>query len=325
MKADAIVVGAGIIGALAAYELRKRGLSVLLLDAGKEGAATSASAGMLAPYPEGLSGELLRAGLFGLDYYPHLLGELGDFGLEVEAGLSGTQVVPLSQGEKEAWAAFPSGEQPAAWEPLSYPVREGKVARTFPGGYVHPRKLREALLKALASMGTPLTLAEVERVEPGMVQGRGREAVFSAQARRILLAVGAWAGRFGLSVRPLKGEALVLETPEEAHPPMPLFAGEGYLLPREGGVYVGATARQGWAPGVDLFGLRWLADYAQKRFPSLENARLREVLWGYRPAGELFVGELREGIYAAVGHGRNGVLLAPWTAQRILELMEVGP
>jgi glycine/D-amino acid oxidase-like deaminating enzyme len=62
MRAEVAVVGAGIIGTLAAYELARRGLSVLLLDAGKEGAATLASAGMLAPYPEGLSGELLEAG-----------------------------------------------------------------------------------------------------------------------------------------------------------------------------------------------------------------------------------------------------------------------
>ncbi|TFU14784.1 NAD(P)/FAD-dependent oxidoreductase [Thermus tengchongensis] len=317
MKADVIVVGAGIIGALAAYELRKRGLEVLLLDAGKEGAATSASAGMLAPYPEGLSGEVLEAALFGLERYPDLLAELGGLGLPLEADFAGTQVVALSPREEEAWEAR---------EPLAYPVRGGRGARTFPGGYVHPRRLRQALLRALEAMGTPLLHAEVEEVREGEVRGRRRgaspEEPLAARARYLLLAVGAWGGRFGLGVRPLKGEALLLEgTP----PPVPLFAGDGYLLPREGGVYVGATGREGWAPGVDLFGLRWLADYAHERFPLLEGARFREALWGYRPVGELLVGEVQEGVYAAVGHGRNGVLLAPWTAARILELMGVKP
>jgi glycine oxidase len=60
---------------------------------------------------------------------------------------------------------------------------------------------------------------------------------------------------------------------------------------------------------VDLFGLRWLADYAHERFPLLK--------------GELFVGEVAKGVYAAVGHGRNGVLLAPWTARRLLGLLGV--
>jgi glycine oxidase len=307
MRAEVAVVGAGIIGALAAYELARRGLSVLLLDAGKTGAATLASAGMLAPYPEGLSGELLEAGLFGLAYYQELLAELAERGFPVEAGFSGTHVVALSEGEKAAWEAQ---------EPLPYPVRGGQGARRFPGGYVNPRALRETLLNLLRGMGVGLAQAEVEGVQEGRVfWGEGE-----VRARFVLLSVGAWGGRFGLGVRPLRGEALLLGG--EA-PPAPLFAGDGYLLPREGGVYVGATSREGWAEGVDLFGLRWLADYAHERFPLLEGARFQGVLWGYRPLGELFVGEVEKGIYAATGHGRNGVLLAPWTAKRLLGLMGV--
>ena len=269
MRADVAVVGAGIIGALAAYELAKRGVAVALLDAEKEGAATLASAGMLAPYPEGLSGELLEAGLYGLARYPELLAELRERGLEVEAGFSGTWVAALSLGEKEAWQAQ---------DPLPYPVRGGLGARRFPGGFVHPKALREALLEAFRDLGGTYLRAEVEGIEGGRVHWREG----ALRARFVLLAVGAWGGRFGLRVRPLKGEALLLWG--EA-PPGPLFAGEGYLLSREGGVYVGATSREGWAEGVDLYGLRWLADYAHERFPLLEGARFRGAVFGFRPAG----------------------------------------
>ncbi|BAW01098.1 oxidoreductase [Thermus thermophilus] len=307
MRAEVAVVGAGIIGALAAYELAKRGVAVALLDAERPGAATFASAGMLAPYPEGLSGELLEAGLYGLARYPELLAELKERGLEVEAAFSGTWVAALTPSEKEAWEAE---------APSPYPVRGALGARRFPGGFVHPRRLREALLQAFQDLGGTYLRAEVEGVEGGRVYwGEG-----ALRARFVLLSVGAWGGRFGLRVRPLKGEALLLEG--EA-PPGPLFAGEGYLLSREGGVYVGATQREGWEEGVDLFGLRWLADYAHERFPLLEGARFRGVVFGYRPVGELFVGEVGEGVYAAVGHGRNGVLLAPWTAKRLLGLLGV--
>ncbi len=259
MRAEAIVVGAGIVGALAAYELRKRGLSLLLLDAGKEGAATPASAGMLAPYPEGLTGEVLEAALFGLRYYPGLLQELRGLGLEVEAGFAGTQVVALSQGEAEAWHAQ---------EALPYPVRGGRGARTFPGGYVHPGALRQALLRALEAMETPLLHAEVEEVREGEVRGRWRGAPpgepFAARARHLLLAVGAWGGRFGLGVRPLKGEALLLEgTP----PPMPLFAGDGYLLPREGGVYVGPRGGRAGPRGWTSMGSGGLRTTPTSAFP----------------------------------------------------------
>ena len=313
-RAEVAVVGAGIIGALAAYELAKRGFGVLLLDAKKEGAATLASAGMLAPYPEGLSGELLEAGLYGLRTYPDLLEELGGLGKPVEAGFPGSHVVALSKGEGEAWAAH---REARPLDALPYPVRGGVGAWAFPGGYVHPAALREALLQAFQARGGVFLEAEVERVAPGRLFLPLGEEV---KARLILLAVGAWGGRFGLKVRPLRGEALLLEAPP---PPAPLFAGEGYLLPREGGVYLGATGREGWGRGVDLFGLRWLSDYGHERFPLLEEARFRGVLWGYRPLGEVFVGEVDQGVYAATGHGRNGVLLAPWTARRILELMGV--
>lgn len=307
LKAEVAVVGAGVIGALAAYELAKRGVEVVLLDAEKPGAATLASAGMLAPYPEGLSGELLEAGLFGLKTYPGLLAELKEKGHPVEASFAGTWVAALSLREKEAWEAQ---------DPLPYPVRGALGAKRFPGGFVHPKRLREALLGAFQALGGVYLRAEVEGVERGRVYwGEG-----DLRARAVLLCVGAWGGRFGLKVRPLKGEALLLEG--EA-PPGPLFAGEGYLLPREGGVYVGATGREGWQEGVDLYGLRWLADYAHERFPVLEGAAFRGVVWGYRPVGELFVGEVEEGIFAAVGHGRNGVLLAPWTAKRLLTLLGV--
>ncbi|BDG29126.1 hypothetical protein TthSNM76_13360 [Thermus thermophilus] len=179
MRADVAVVGAGIIGALAAYELAKRGVAVALLDAEKEGAATLASAGMLAPYPEGLSGELLEAGLYGLARYPELLAELRERGLEVEAGFSGTWVAALSLGEKEAWQAQ---------DPLPYPVRGGLGARRFPGGFVHPKALREALLEAFRGLGGTYLRAEVEGVEGGRVHWREG----ALRARFVLLAVGAW-------------------------------------------------------------------------------------------------------------------------------------
>ncbi|BFH76211.1 hypothetical protein TthTF19_13660 [Thermus thermophilus] len=179
MRADVAVVGAGVIGALAAYELAKRGVAVALLDAEKEGAATLASAGMLAPYPEGLSGELLEAGLYGLARYPELLAELRERGLEVEAGFSGTWVAALSLGEKEAWQAQ---------DPLPYPVRGGLGARRFPGGFVHPKGLREALLEAFRGLGGTYLRAEVEGVEGGRVHWREG----ALRARFVLLAVGAW-------------------------------------------------------------------------------------------------------------------------------------
>jgi len=48
---DVAVIGAGIVGASIAYELARRGASVIVLDSRSVGqGATQAAAGMLAPY-----------------------------------------------------------------------------------------------------------------------------------------------------------------------------------------------------------------------------------------------------------------------------------
>src|SRR5579883_1701155 len=52
MTPDVIVVGGGVIGCAAAYELARRSVSVLLLDQSYPGRATSASAGGLWPVGE---------------------------------------------------------------------------------------------------------------------------------------------------------------------------------------------------------------------------------------------------------------------------------
>ncbi|CCW35465.1 glycine oxidase [Chthonomonas calidirosea] len=294
---EVIIVGGGIIGSLIAYTLRRAGAEVIMLDAGFEGEATRASAGMLAPYPEGLAGELLEWAEESIALYPALVAELQEqTGIAVPFSLEGTGLV------------MPGGEDHlSVWPSLASLNLRG---RSYPGGYVHPLRLKEALWQAFQRMGGLVLRAEALLVTPGRVE-TDRGALLGSH---IVLATGAWSGRFGLGVQPVKGEAMWLET---APPTIPLFFEEGYLLPRDGGLYVGATQREGWRPGVDLIGLQWLISFVHNHVPHLETAPIGALLWGYRPMGTLQVGEIASGLYAATGHGRNGVLLAPATAQRI--------
>jgi choline dehydrogenase-like flavoprotein len=70
---EVVVVGGGFIGSLTAYELRKGGLEVTLVDAGKRGEATMASAGLLVQevWPE-VSAWAMKS----LERYPALIQEL---------------------------------------------------------------------------------------------------------------------------------------------------------------------------------------------------------------------------------------------------------
>jgi glycine oxidase len=94
-----------------------------------------------------------------------------------------------------------------------------------------------------------------------------------------------------------------------------------YLVPRADGVVVGATQYEhgrDTAPAVS--GVRELLDDACGVIPSLGEYELVECAAGLRPMtpdGLPIVERLDERTLVAAGHGRNGFLLAPWTAGRI--------
>jgi glycine oxidase len=168
-------------------------------------------------------------------------------------------------------------------------------------------------------MGGQLVKAEAIHVAPGQVQLK----VEALKADWVIVTAGAWSARLlPLDIHPLKGEALLLEA---SPPPAPIFAGEGYALPREGGIYLGATMRETWVEGVERIGLEELLDYARSTFPHLASAGLRDTLWGFRPGGTLTVGQVEKGLYVAAGHGPYGVTLAPATAARVAEALGVRP
>ncbi|KZK14788.1 NAD(P)/FAD-dependent oxidoreductase, partial [Meiothermus taiwanensis] len=200
-----------------------------------------------------------------------------------------------------------SSTPPAGWEALAH-------HRPQPGGYTDPVRLLEAAQKAFLRLGGRIERKEVTGLSEGWVETASRRL----PARWVVIACGAWAGRFGLEIHPLKGEALRLAAPP---PPGPVFVGEGYALPRNGQTYLGATQRETWRPGVEPEGLAWLERYRAEAFPPLRGAPILESYWGYRPAGRLTVGPVAPGVLAAVGHRRNGILLAPATARRVAEMV----
>ncbi len=313
---DVAVIGGGVVGAMIAYALQRRGLAVALFDAALRGSASRASAGMLAPYPEGLTGQALCWGEEGLERYPALLADLQRLcGETVPADFQGTWMVATSDAER---ARLGKDDPLPGWLER---IRGARGGRKDPGGYVHPPHLRRSLTRAFLTLGGTHIKARIHSYEAETASVTLSDGQRRWRADRLVIAAGAWSAAFGLPIRPVKGEALLLLAPP---PPAPVFVAEGYAVPRGRGLYIGATTREQHAPGVDLFGLRWLADFAHETFPHLEDARLSQVLWGYRPMAEApIVGPIETRVFAATGHGRNGVLLAPATARKVAEWLGV--
>jgi thiazole synthase len=94
------------------------------------------------------------------------------------------------------------------------------------------------------------------------------------------------------------------------------------MIPRtDGRLLLGATVDDvGFAPGPTPAGIAWLVHEAVGVMPSIASLPIRETWAGYRPgtpdALPILGGDPDvNGLHYATGHYRNGILLAPVTAE----------
>jgi glycine oxidase len=148
-------------------------------------------------------------------------------------------------------------------------------------------------------------------------------------AREVVVAAGAWSAGVaglpdgaGVPVRPVKGQIMRLRDP--AGPGLlegVLRFGGGYLVPRgDGGYVLGATMEErGFEPHTTAGGIYELLRDAHELVPGVSELHIEELGVGYRPGTPdnlpvIGPGAL-EGLTWATGHHRNGILLAPLTAE----------
>jgi glycine/D-amino acid oxidase-like deaminating enzyme len=126
-------------------------------------------------------------------------------------------------------------------------------------------------------------------------------------------------------VKPIRGQLLRIAWDG---PPITrvLWGPDCYIVPwRDGTLLVGATVEDvGFDQRTTLAGVRDLMDAVCALLPRAWRATLLETRAGLRPGsadGLPVVGpsERLEGLTYAVGHYRNGILLAPLTAQLVSE------
>ncbi|HUG40036.1 MAG TPA: FAD-dependent oxidoreductase [Longimicrobiales bacterium] len=146
-------------------------------------------------------------------------------------------------------------------------------------------------------------------------------------ADAVVVAAGAWTGGLALPrpipIRPVRGQIVVLRMVPPA--PRRVTWGPGcYLVPRcDGRLLVGATMEEaGFAIASTAGATRSLLDCAIRVLPSLADARLEGFQVGLRPASRdgfpvIGADPATPGLFFATGHFRNGILLAPETAEMV--------
>lgn len=337
---DVAVVGGGIIGAAIAWRLATSGAGVTVFDPSPGSGATQAAAGMLAPVTELHYGEerLLRLNLASAKRYPDFVAELeAATGIDVGYDRTGTVVAAWDGADLAALRDLAELHTSLGLNSELLTARELRavepsVAAGLPGGLyaaddhaVNPRRLHRALLSSAT-------------VEPQRVVSVGADSVTLADgdvvsAATVVVAAGARSGQIDgvppTVVRPVKGQTLRLRSsrPVITHVMRGSVRGVPvYLVPRKGGeLVVGATSEEaGYDERPRAGAVYDLLRDAQHLLPAVLEMELLEVSTGLRPAtpdNRPIIGAVEPGLVVATGHYRNGVLLAPITADAVAELV----
>jgi glycine oxidase len=200
--------------------------------------------------------------------------------------------------------------------------------------------LRAACLSAGVSIREHARVARIECDQPGervtgVVLGEDERLA----AERVVIACGAWSGEIAgvpssasVPVRPVRGQLLRLRDPSGPGLLSAVVRFEGgYLVPRADGCYVlGATVEErGFDVQPDVGGVYQLLRDAHELVPGISELKIDELCVGLRPgtpdnAPAIGFGE-PDGLLWATGHYRNGILLAPLTAELVVALLRGEP
>jgi glycine oxidase len=353
---DVAIVGGGVIGLSIAWRLAAAGLKVAVFERDEVGSGASlAATGMLAAATELEPGgaDLLALALESQRAWPRFRDELeAQAGLGIDYRAEGTLTVAIGRDEVDRLrfrhelqarhglaTRWLDGAAARALEPA---LRPSVAAGIFcaEDHQVDPRRLVPALRRAAAARGATiceqlpvLSLDIAGGRVGGVVTSHGR-----CRASTVVIANGAWAGSgdvlgdaIAVPVRPLKGQALALRaTARTGVPAHVVWTEQVHLAPKAGGrLLVGATVEEcGFYPAVTAGAVLALLDGARRALPSVEDMEIEAVWTGFRPTSDddapiLGVTPIA-GLVLATGHHRNGILLAPVTAQAIRDLVTAG-
>lgn len=340
-----------------AWRLAQSGSPVTVYDRGEAGRGASwAAAGMLAAAIETEPGEekLLALTLESQRLWPDFARELhAASGISVGYRHEGTMDVALTRDDAEHLHHKYDFQKGLGLElewlsGADARRREPHLRPGIPGAVLSPRDhqvenrllgraLAEAARRAGAVLRERCAVREIDVAGEracGVLTDRGRDP-----ADFVVLAAGAWSREIGgippsylPPVRPIKGQMLALRM----DPEMPLLhhviwlpRGE-YLVPRlDGRLVVGATVEErGFDDTVTAGGLLALIESAWRAVPAIEELPVAETWVGFRPGSRDDAPILGpsgiDRLVMATGHHRNGILLAPITADVISAYLLTG-
>jgi glycine oxidase len=342
-----LIIGGGVIGLSIARSLSKKGIKkITILERGEVGKeASHAAAGMLAPHAEAKKlDDFFNFCSESLSLYPQFSEELFDeTGINIELDKSGTLYLAFTENdsieitERYAWqkqhdlkVEHLSDQEVRKLEPFISPdVREGLF---FPNDWqVENRKLVAALHKFCELNGVQIIEnAEVTNLSKNIAETFDKKHDFDI----VILANGAWLSliktdNFVLpNVRPIRGQMISFKTAKRLFSKV-IYSPRGYIVPRSNGkIIAGASVEDvGFDNQTTDFEIETIMENTFEISPSLSNLSISEKWSGLRPCSPdnlPFLGEVSGNVFIAAAHYRNGILLAPKTAELIADTIVSG-
>ncbi len=335
---EILVIGSGVIGLSVAFELALAGHRVRVVTRNYEEGASWIAGGMLAPFSEGLEGDLLKFSVESLKLYPDFLSRLEEVS-RISIYFNGNGILRLALDEeelrsiRELLASYQtlgtkfsvlSAEDVLKEEPVTLPVAGGVLFEEE--GNVDAEKLMDALLFACENLKVKVVLDEIVDVEWNgneVKTVKGYKGNYGADF--FVFATGAWAqSLLKLPVYPVKGQILKVKGLELEKV---YYSRIAYIIPKENHILVGATSEDvGFDGRVTLEGVKTLSDGAVSLIDALKESELLDVKVGFRPAtpDDKPILEAGENYTYLLGHYRNGILWTPLSAKLVLDLLERG-
>jgi len=347
---DAIVIGAGIVGACTALALTNAGLKVLIIDRGSVASGTTGAGEGNILVSDKDPGPELTLALKSRDLWFDLQEDVGDtFELEAKGGVvvarrESSALMKLADHQRSAGvtAEKVNGAQLRELEPYLHPdISEGVF---YPqDAQCQPMLAAARIIQTVLSRGGELV--SQARVTDFEISGSSVSAVITSQgtfyAPVVVNAAGTWAGEIAalagshIPIAPRKGFILVTEPAPQyifhkvydsdyvanvASSDADLQTSTVVEGTRSGTILIGASReRVGFDLSMNYEIVRKLAEQATSLFPVLRDVQLLRVYRGFRPYAPDHLPVIGEdsvvsGLWHSAGHEGAGIGLAPGSA-----------